>query len=136
MHPTRFSLISLMIVAAEMQNAVDQKNRQLFIQRPLTLLGLAGCRRHSNDYVTKHYRSEGYGVSGAGFSHSKGQHISRTILATIPTVETSHSPIPYEQDTQFTRGCPHSGKNRPRQLIQARLVKRHLSDMALHMDRH
>jgi hypothetical protein len=53
MHPTRFSLISLMIVAAEMQNAVDQKNRQLFIQRSLVLLGLAGCRRHSNYYVTQ-----------------------------------------------------------------------------------
>jgi hypothetical protein len=136
MHPTRFFFIPLMIVAAEMQNAMDQKNRQLFIQRSFALLGMAGCRRHSNYYVTKHYRSEGYGVRGEGFSHGKGQHISRTIFAPIPTVETPHSPIPYEQDTQFTRGCPNSGKNRPRQLIQARLVKRHLADMTLHMDRH
>jgi len=69
-------------------------------------------------------------------SHRKSQYVSGAIFATIPTVETPHSSIPYEQDTQFTRRCPNSRKNRPRQLIQARLVKRHLADMTLHMDRH
>ena len=53
MHPARFFFTPLMIVAAEMQNAVDQEHRQLFVQRPVALFGLAGCSRHSNHYVTK-----------------------------------------------------------------------------------
>ena len=53
MHPASFFFTPLMIVAAEMQNAVDQEHRQLFVQRPAALFGLAGCSRHSNHYVTK-----------------------------------------------------------------------------------
>jgi hypothetical protein len=53
MHPARFCFTPLMIVAAKMQNAVDQEHRQLFGQRPVALFGLTGCGRHSDYHVTK-----------------------------------------------------------------------------------
>ena len=68
--------------------------------------------------------------------HGKGQHVSRAILAPIPTIETPHPLIAHEQDAQLRRRFPDIGKNRPCQSIQARLVKRHTSNVTLHMDRH
>ena len=131
MHPARFFLAPLMIVAAEMQNTVDQEYRQLFVQRSLPLSGLARCRRHSNHHVTEQV----CGKIGR-FPHGKGQHVGRAILAPIPTIEAPHSLIAHEQDAQLRRRFPDIRKNRPRQSTQVRLIKRHAANMTLHMNRH
>ena len=112
MHPACVFLAPLMIVAAEMQNAVDQEYCQLFVQRSLALSGLASCRRHSNHHVTEQ-------VCGriGRFPHGKGQHVGRAILAPVPTIETPHSLIAHEQDAQIRGRFPDIGKNRPRRSI-------------------
>ena len=53
MHPAGFFLTSFMIIATEMQNAVDQEYRQLFLQRSLALSGLTSGRRHRNHHITQ-----------------------------------------------------------------------------------
>jgi hypothetical protein len=131
MHPARFLLTPLMIVAAEMQNAMDQEHRQLFVKRSLTLFGLAGCSRHGNHHVTKQACG---GMER--LPRGKGQHVGRAILAPIPTIETSHPLIADEHDAQLRRSFPDIGKNRPCQSIQARLIKRDTSNLTLHMNRH
>jgi hypothetical protein len=131
MHPARFFLTPLMIVTAEMQNAVDQEHRQLFVQRSLALSRLAGCRRHGNYHVTKQ-ASVGMGR----LPHGKCQHVGRAILAPIPTIETPHPLIAHEHDAQLRRRFPDIRKNHSRQSIQARLVKPYTSNLTLHMDRH
>ena len=68
--------------------------------------------------------------------YGKGQHVGRTILTPIPTIETAHPMIAHEQDAQFRRRFADIGKNRLCQLSQARLVKRHTSNLTLHLDRH
>jgi hypothetical protein len=131
MHPTRVFLAPLMIVAAKMQNAVDQEYRQLFVQRSLALSGLASCRRHSNHHVTEQV------CGGMGrFPHGKSQHVGRAVLAPIPTIKDPHSLITHEQDAQLRRRFPDIGKNQSRQSFQAHLVKCHTSNVTLHMDRH
>jgi hypothetical protein len=75
-------------------------------------------------------------VRREGFPHGKTQHIGRAILAPIPTIETPHPLIAHEHDAQLRRRFPDIGKNRPRQSFQAHLVKRHTSNVTLHMDRH
>jgi hypothetical protein len=91
MHPAGFFLTSFMIVATEMQNAVDQEYRQLFVQRSMTLFGLTGCRRHSNHHVTQ----QDFGGMGP-LPHGKGQHIGRAILAPILPIEPPHPLIAHE----------------------------------------
>jgi len=131
MHPARFFLTPLMIIAAEMQNAMDQEHRQFLVQRSLTLFRLADCRRHGNHHVTKQ------ACGGMGrLTHGKGQHVGCAILAPIPTIETPHPLIAHEQDAQLRRRFPDIGKNRPRQSTQARLVKPYTSNLTLYMDRH
>ncbi|TKS62400.1 MAG: hypothetical protein EWM73_02510 [Nitrospira sp.] len=120
-----------MIVAAEMQNAVDQQHRQLLVQRSLALFCLAGCSWDGNHHVTKQAR-----VGMGRLPHGKGQHVGRAILASIPTIETPHPLIAHEHDTQLRRRFPDIRKNHPRQSIQARLVKPYTSNQTLHMDRH
>jgi hypothetical protein len=93
MHPARFFLTPLMIVAAEMQNAVDQEHYQLLVKRSLTLFGLAGCSRHGNHHITKQLRG---GIKR--FTRGKCQHVCRAILAAIPTIETPHPLIAHEHD--------------------------------------
>ena len=44
--------------------------------------------------------------------------------------------IAQEHDAQLRRRFPDIGKNRQCQSFQARLVKRHTSNVTLHMDRH
>jgi hypothetical protein len=70
------------------------------------------------------------------FPHGKGQHVGRTILAPIPTIEAPHPLIAHEQDAQLRRRFPNIGKNRPCRPFQAHLVKRDTSDLIPHMDRH
>ena len=131
MHPARFFLASFMVVATEMQNAVYQEYRQLFVQRSLALSCLASRRWHRNHYITKQ-------VSGGmgRLSQSKGQHIGRAILAPILTIETPHPLIAHELDAQLRRRFSNVRQNRPRQSIQTRPVKCHASNKTLHMDRH
>ena len=131
MHPARRFLAPLMIVAAKMQNAVDQEYGQLFVQRSFAPFGLTSRRRQSNHDVTKQV-DRGMGR----LPHGKGQHIGRAILASIPTIETPHPLISYEKDAQLCRRFTDIGQNRTCHLIQMRLVKRHTSNITLQMDRH
>jgi hypothetical protein len=136
MHPARFVLTPLMIVTAEMQNAMDQEHRQLLVQRSLALFGLTDCGWHGNYHIAQHLRRAACGVRRAGFSHGKGQYVGRAILAPIPTIETPHPPIAHEQEAHLRRRFPDLGKNRLRRSFQACSVKRETSDLTLHMDRH
>jgi hypothetical protein len=131
MHPAGFFLTSFMIVATEMQNAVDQEYRQLFVQRSLALSCLASRRWHRNHYITKQ-------VSGGmrRLPYGKGQHIGRAILAPILTIETPHPLIAHELMPSSADCFSNIRQNRSRQSIQARLVKCHTSNETLHMDRH
>ena len=131
MHPAGFFLTSFMIVATEMQNAVDQEYRQLFVQRSLALSGLASCHWHRNHYISKQV-SRGMRC----LPHGKGQDIGRAILAPILTIKPAHPLIAHELDAQLRRRFSNIRQYRSRQSIQARLVKRHTSNETLHMDRH
>jgi hypothetical protein len=53
MHPARFFLAPLMIVAAEMQNAMDQQDGKLFVERPASLSCLSLCGRDGNHDVAQ-----------------------------------------------------------------------------------
>jgi len=120
-----------MIIAAEMQNAMDQELRQLLIKRSSALFGLTDCSRHRNHDVTKQARG-----AMRRLPHRKGQHIRRAILAAVPTIETSHSLVTDEHDAKLRRRFADIAKNRLCQSIYARLVKRHTSNVTLRMDRH
>jgi hypothetical protein len=131
MHPACFFLTPLMIVTAEMQNAVDQEHHELLVKRSLALFGLAGCSRHGNHHVTEQLCRRMQRLP-----RGEGEHVGRAILASIPTIEAPHPLITHEHDAELRRSFPDIGKNRSCQSIQVRLVKRETSNLALHMDRH
>jgi hypothetical protein len=58
MHPARFFLAPLVIVAAEMQNAVNQQPSKLLVQGSPGLYRLSPRRGHRDYYIAQHIRRE------------------------------------------------------------------------------
>jgi hypothetical protein len=136
MHPARLFFTPLMIVAAEMQNAVDQQSGDFLVQGLPSLFRLSTRYGYRDYHIAQHARRMTWDVRRAGFPHRKGQHVCRAILTSIPTVEASHSLIAHEQDAQLRRGFSDVGKYRPCRPFNMRPIKREPSDLTLHMDRH
>jgi hypothetical protein len=109
MHPARFFLTQLMIIAAEMQNSMDQQAGEFLVQGPSDLSRLSPRRGHGDHHIAQYIRREGYGpalnlpkgVQHAGFPHGKSQHVGCAILTPIPTIETPHPLITHEQDAKL-----------------------------------
>ena len=58
MHPARFFLTPLMIVAAEMQNAMDQQPGEFLVQGPFSLFRLSPRRGDRDHHIAQHIRRE------------------------------------------------------------------------------
>ena len=80
MHPARFFFAPFVIVAAEMQNAMDQQPDDFLIKGLSSLSCLSPRRRRRDYHIAQHIRHEGYGpalslskgVWHASFPHGKG----------------------------------------------------------------
>jgi hypothetical protein len=92
-----------MIVAAEMQHAMDQQRHEFLFHRPAGRLGLTPSRRHRDHDVAQ--------VGGilievmrcSSFSKRECQNVRTAILVPEAAIEPPHSPIAYEREMHVCR---------------------------------
>jgi hypothetical protein len=85
-----------MVISAQMQHAVDQQCRQLFLQRPAGSLSLALSRRQGNHDVPEMGSHLVEAVRRSRLTKRKRQHIGASVLLPEPVIEPSHPPVTYE----------------------------------------
>jgi hypothetical protein len=104
-----------MIVAAEMQHAMDQQRHELFFQRPAGRLGLTPGRRHRDDDIAQVSRGLIEAMRRSRLSEREGQNVRAAILASESAIELPHSPIAYEREIHVCRRLSDERENGLRQ---------------------
>jgi hypothetical protein len=94
------STVGLVIVAQEVQEAVQRQNSQLGLQRVAQLTGLTGCNSPRDGKIAKK-RTIRAGSPGVW---QKGQHVGRHVLASELLVKPAHRRIGHDGDGEVSFG--------------------------------
>jgi hypothetical protein len=104
-----------MIIAAEMEHAMDQQRHEFFLQRPAGRLGLTPSRRHRDDDITQMSGSLIEPMRRSRLSERERQNVRAAILASEPAIELPHSPIAHERESHVCRRLSDERKHGVRQ---------------------
>jgi len=106
LHATSFGVASLMVVSAEVENAVDHQGDEFLIEGPPRFFSLTHRRRNGNHHVAQLPRTQVHAMRQTGFPRGECQDVRRAILIPKPVVQSTHMPIADEGQSQFGRRLP------------------------------
>ena len=85
-----------MVVAEQMQNAMDQQGYHLTLESSAAGLRLASRLFDGDDHVAKYF------YAGRRLAvEEKGEHIGGFPFLAVFTVERAHLPVPHQGDAEF-----------------------------------
>lgn len=94
MHADRFATGDFVVVAEQVQNAVDEQRLQLFWQRMPAALRLARGGLNRNHHVAQKSRLQCVG-------ERKGKYISRLVLSAILAIQAVNLRVRHQRETEF-----------------------------------
>lgn len=104
-----------MIIAAEMQDAMDQQRHELFFQGASSRLGLSPSRWHRDHDVPQVDGCLTEAMRRSRLPERKGENVRTAILVPVPAIELPHSPITDEREIHVCRRFSGEAKDGLRQ---------------------
>jgi hypothetical protein len=101
MHAGRFLFASLMIIPAQMKHSVHQQRNDFIVRLSSGFYSLTKRLRDRDYHIAKHVRREPCTRGHDCFSHGEGQHVRRSILFAIQSIEPVHAAIARQFYAQF-----------------------------------
>jgi hypothetical protein len=136
LHATGFGVASLMVVSAEVENAVDHQCDEFLIEGPPPFPCLTYGSWNGNYHVAQQPRAQAQGLRQTGFPRGKRQDVRRAILAPKLAIESAHTPIGNKCQTKVRRRLPHMREHGLHQSPDSSLAELHGSNLILEENRH
>ena len=106
LHATGFGLASLVVISAEVENAVDHQGNEFLIEGMPPFSCLSHGRRNGDYDVAQQPRAQVHAMRQTGFPRGECQDVRRPTLVSKPVVQSTHTPIADEGQSQFGRRLP------------------------------
>lgn len=136
LHTQRLGSAAFMIIAAEMQHAMDQQRHEFFFQRPAFRLGLTLSRRHRNDDLAEVRSRLIEAMRRPRLPKGKGQDVGAAILAPETAIELPHSAITDEREIHVCRRFSGEREDGPCQSQDSPAIDAQRPDMDLERNGH
>lgn len=103
LHTQRLRSAAFVIIAAEVQHAMDQQRHEFFFERPAFRLGLTLSRWHRNDDLAQVASGLIEAMRRSSLPKGEGQDVRAAILTPEAAIELPHSTIADEREIHVCR---------------------------------